>query len=268
MTRTSVRPPLFVCATCGYESAKWLGPLHRVRHMGLGGGIGAHAAGGARGDGGRSGLRSVPTPIAQVDTAGASHLPTEVGELDWVRRGVWSRAPSPWIGGEPGMGGSTLSDAGAGEPRRVWGPVPVGVRRGVRRGGADAGRPAGRARARVVRRLGNVVALGWSLRVAYTSEPVVLAYRLHPSRARSGCAGRGRVGHPGARRRGASSSWCPAKENDIVTVLVGHVTKDGGLALPAGAGARGRHGALVRGRSSPRAADVARVERRSVFGRP
>ena len=45
-------------------------------------------------------------------------------------------------------------------------------------------------------------------------------------------------------------------------VLVGHVTKDGGLAGPREAGARGRHGARLRGRSSPRPAAAAAVKHR------
>ena len=51
-----------------------------------------------------------------------------------------------------------------------------------------------------------------------------------------------------------------AKERGMATVLVGHVTKDGTLAGPAGARAHRRHRALVRRRPRPRAADAARAE--------
>ena len=51
-----------------------------------------------------------------------------------------------------------------------------------------------------------------------------------------------------------------AKRRGVPVVLVGHVTKDGGLAGPRVARARGRHGAGVRRRPAPRAAAAARHE--------
>ena len=48
MTRTSVRPALFECSTCGRAVAEVAGPLHRVRHVGLGrrvGAAGSHGVG-------------------------------------------------------------------------------------------------------------------------------------------------------------------------------------------------------------------------------
>ena len=51
-----------------------------------------------------------------------------------------------------------------------------------------------------------------------------------------------------------------AKSTGTTVLLVGHVTKEGQLAGPAGARARGRHRAVLRGRPTPRAAPAARAE--------
>ena len=66
------------------------------------------------------------------------------------------------------------------------------------------------------------------------------------------------LGRPGARVRGPAGA--PGQGAIDRTVLVGHVTKDGALAGPAGARARGRHGAGVRGRAPPRAAPAAGLQ--------
>src|SRR6185295_5813761 len=53
-------------------------------------------------------LHNVPTPIGQVEAAGASHLPTEITEFDRVLGGGLVAGSVTLIGGEPGMGKSTL----------------------------------------------------------------------------------------------------------------------------------------------------------------
>src|SRR5205814_898967 len=87
MTRTSVRSPSFVCAGCGYESAKWLG---RCTECGTWGSVVESERPTARSSSGRRapvGSRNVPVPIAQVAAAGASLLPTDLTELDRVPGG-------------------------------------------------------------------------------------------------------------------------------------------------------------------------------------
>src|SRR5258706_11603378 len=108
MTRTSVRSPLFVCSACGYESAKWLG---RCTECGEWGSVAETELPAARVAAGRRTavrLGSVPMPIAEVPTAGVSHLPTEGTELDRVLGGGLVAGSVPPIGGQPGMGQSTV----------------------------------------------------------------------------------------------------------------------------------------------------------------
>src|SRR5439155_876885 len=108
MTRTSVRSPLFVCAGCGYESAKWLG---RCTECGTWGSVVESERPTARSSSGRRapvGSRNVPVPIAEVAAAGASLLPTDLTELDRVLGGGLVAGSVTLVGGEPGMGKSTL----------------------------------------------------------------------------------------------------------------------------------------------------------------
>ena len=51
---------------------------------------------------------SRPTPIAEVDALGAAHMPTDVPELDRVLGGGLVAGSVTLLGGEPGMGKSTL----------------------------------------------------------------------------------------------------------------------------------------------------------------
>jgi len=227
MTRTSVRPPLFVCATCGYESAKWLG---RCTECGTWGSVAESAPALRAAPGGRRSvtLRSVPTPIAQVETAGASHLPTEVAELDRVLGGGLVAGSVTLIGGEPGMGKSTLL-------MQALGSIAA---RGARCLLVCAEESAAQVRMRADR-LGALApelyvvsetSLPAVVASVATLEPVVLA--IDSIQAVHDPDAPGAAGSVTQVRDGAQELVRIAKENDIATVLVGHVTKDGGLAGP------------------------------------
>ena len=134
------------------------------------------------------------------------------------------------LGGEPGMGKSTLLLQALGAHGRRRRALPARVRRGVGRAGAAARRPARHARARAVRRLAKRRCRP-SSRTSQRSQPGRARDRLDPGRARSRRARRGRFGHAGARRRAASS--CGSRRSTASRpLLVGHVTKDGALAGP------------------------------------
>src|SRR5262245_18337272 len=106
MTRTRVRSSSFVCDACGYASPKWLG---RCTECGEWGSL-VEAAPVATGS---TTLRvmaepNTPVPIGEVVTAGAAPMPTGVSELDRVLGGGLVAGSVTLIGGEPGMGKSTL----------------------------------------------------------------------------------------------------------------------------------------------------------------
>ena len=200
MTRTSVRPAAVRMRHLRLQSPKWLG---RCTECGTWGSV----ADGAASTRARGPASRAPAPVAaqRADAdrrgrdRGASQLPTEVAELDRVLGGGLGRGVGHALGGEPGMGKSTLllQALGAIAARRC--AVPAGVRRGVDRAGADARRPARHARARSCsssrRRRCRRSSPRRDARAGRARD------RLDPGRARSRRAGRGRFGLAGARRR-------------------------------------------------------------------
>jgi len=232
MTRTSVRPPLFVCASCGYESAKWLG---RCTECGTWGSVAESATAAPRTASGRAaadrlsvGLRSVPVPVAQVEAAGASLLATEVTELDRVLGGGLVAGSVTLVGGEPGMGKSTLL-------MQALGQIAA---RGARCLLVCAEESTAQVRMRADRlgalapELFVVSETSLPAVVAYVSmvEPVVLA--IDSIQAVHDPDAPGAAGSVTQVRDSAQELVRLAKERDIATLLVGHVTKDGGLAGP------------------------------------
>jgi DNA repair protein RadA/Sms len=228
MTRTSVRSPLFICAGCGYESAKWLG---RCTECGTWGSVVESERSTARSSSGRRapvGSRNRPVPIAQVAAAGASLLPTDLTELDRVLGGGLVAGSVTLVGGEPGMGKSTLL-------MQALGRIAA---RGARCLLVCAEESTAQVRMRADR-LGALAPELFVLSetslpdvVAYvaTVEPVVLA--IDSIQAVHDPDGPGVAGSVTQVRDGAQELVRLAKEYDIATLLVGHVTKDGGLAGP------------------------------------
>ena len=80
------------------------GALPRVRRVGLARGVGGGAAAGGR----APTRRRSPSPLAEVDPLGAPRRPTGVPELDRVLGGGLVAGSVTLVGGEPGMGKSTL----------------------------------------------------------------------------------------------------------------------------------------------------------------
>src|SRR5688572_30193828 len=108
------------CSECGATAARWLGRCPACAEWGtLVEEPGPEPSTGARGGTSRSDL--VPMPLAEVDPDGAPVRPTGVGELDRVLGGGLVAGSVTLLGGEPGVGKSTLllqalhclADAGA-----------------------------------------------------------------------------------------------------------------------------------------------------------
>ena len=96
----------FVCSTCGYETAKWLGKC-----PGCGGWnsleeeIVKTEKSSSRGV---SSLRTKPTSLSQVDITDYQRISSGIGELDRVLGGGVVRGSLVLVGGDPGIGKSTL----------------------------------------------------------------------------------------------------------------------------------------------------------------
>ena len=116
----------FVCQQCGYESAKWMG---RCPDCGEWNSLVETVILGARGQAdsritslARAG-RSAPTPLTQIEATADRRLATGSGELDRVLGGGIVPGSLVLLGGEPGIGKSTLLAAVAGYIASQTGPV-------------------------------------------------------------------------------------------------------------------------------------------------
>ena len=220
MTRTCVR---YGCTQCGHESAKWLGRcpdcgewgtlVEGVVPVGAGAPVAVHAG---------------PQPIAELGGGGPCALPTGVTELDRVLGGGLIAGSVTLVGGEPGMGKSTLLLQALGQL----------AARGVRCLLVSAEESTAQVRMRADR-LG--VLAPELLVVSETSlpavvahvascEPVVLAIDSIQTVYDPDAAGS--AGSVTQVRDGAQRLVRLAKDLEIATLIVGHVTKDGALAGP------------------------------------
>src|SRR5438045_3886268 len=99
-------PTAFVCSSCGHQSPKWLG-----RCPGCGEWNSLHEEAAPRpAHGGRA--RRTPAPavglLGDVDVLSSARLPTGVDEIDRVLGGGFVPGSLVLIGGEPGVGKSSL----------------------------------------------------------------------------------------------------------------------------------------------------------------
>jgi DNA repair protein RadA/Sms len=218
-TRTVYR-----CAECGAAEAKWAGRCASCEAWNtLVEEIEAEAAGGAPLHG-----PGTPMPIAEVDTAAWAPLATDVGELDRVLQGGLVPGSVTLVGGEPGIGKSTLV------LQALAGLARAGHRCLVVTGEESAQQVRLRAE-----RLGALPPNLWL--VAESALPHVLS---HLDTVRPAVVAIDSIqtledpvlasapGSVAQVRHCAHQLVRVAKERSLSTVLVGHVTKDGGLAGP------------------------------------
>src|SRR5438067_1225170 len=108
MAKTQIR---FVCQTCGHESPRWVGRcpecdawnslVEEVRVPEKSAQLGRPSATLSNGS-------SRPTPITHVEARSDARLSTGIGELDRVLGGGLVSGALILVGGDPGIGKSTL----------------------------------------------------------------------------------------------------------------------------------------------------------------
>ena len=100
---------IFVCSSCGYESAKWLGKcpacnewntFYEEKVV--------NSLGSASGKNGVNKTKSTPRKLKEVEGIEVARTSTGIGELDRVLGGGLVKGSLVLVGGEPGIGKSTL----------------------------------------------------------------------------------------------------------------------------------------------------------------
>jgi DNA repair protein RadA/Sms len=236
---------IHVCSECGAQSAQWHGQclgcgawntLVEERAPAAGaGGRGAGRGGGAssRRSGSGGGRDAVaPRPLAEVGAAPVARLSTGVGELDRVLGGGLVPGSLVLLGGAPGIGKSTLTNmvlghlAGAGR-RTLYVSAEESaeqVRLRAERLGSGPDHPALRVPILAETDLDVVL----DVLTAERPEACVIDSVQTLRSAELG----GAPGSVGQVREVAARIMELAKARGIATILVGHVTKEGGLAGP------------------------------------
>jgi DNA repair protein RadA/Sms len=219
---------VYRCAECGAAEAKWAGRcasceawntlVEEIEDAANAGSPGLSLAPQA----------GTPVPIAEVDTAAWAPMPTSMGELDRVLQGGLVPGSVTLLGGEPGIGKSTLL------LQALAGLAKSGHRCLV----VTAEESAQQVRLRA-ERLGALPPNLWL--VADTALPHILGHfpvvapdvvAIDSIQTVFDPALASAPGSVAQVRHCAHHLVRAAKERSLATVLVGHVTKDGGLAGP------------------------------------
>jgi DNA repair protein RadA/Sms len=212
----------FSCTECGYSAGRWFGKCPGCASFGTLVEEVPEAANGA----GKVAVARAPLRLVEVEVEEAARISTGVAELDRVLGGGLVPASIVLLGGEPGVGKSTLllmALRAIGETRSsllVTGEESVAQvkLRAERLGGA-----------------GNVQILAETeletvCETLRTERPDVCVVdsvqTLHAAELSSAPGSVGQV------REAACRLLRVAKEHNVATILVGHVTKDGTVAGP------------------------------------
>src|SRR5215212_4451906 len=218
---------IFVCASCGHDSAKWHGRCPGCEEWNTM--VEERPATPAPGRPKSASKRALkPVPLADVEAPKLRRLVTDIGELDRVLGGGIVPGSLVLIGGAPGIGKSTITGGALGNLAAAGRSVlyvsgeesAAQVKLRAQRLGPDA------LRAPIVAEtdLDAVVA------TLEAERPDVAVVDSVQTLYASGLTGA--PGSVGQVREVAGRLMRVAKERDIAILLVGHVTKDGALAGP------------------------------------
>jgi DNA repair protein RadA/Sms len=223
--------PVFVCQECGSQSPKWQGRCpdcgawnsfieERV----------AETMGGPQPH--RYAIPGIATPGAkkysEVETSRATRLPTGIGEFDRVLGGGIVPGSLVLLGGEPGIGKSTLLLQAAAHFARSVGPVLYASgeesehqikSRGDRLGIDDA--PLYLLAETCIERILEEIGRLKPALIVVDSVQTVFSLKFQSA-----------PGSIGQVREAATQFLFTAKGHNVPTFLVGHVTKDGSIAGP------------------------------------
>jgi len=209
------------CAACGAAAPQWVGRCPSCREWNS-----LQPGAGATGQSGRAG--PVPVPVGEVPWGVRLRLGTGVAEVDRVLGGGLVEGSVSLLGGEPGIGKSTLLVQLAASLARLGSRVLY----------VTAEESAGQVRARAERL--NAVVSGFDVladtaveriasHVATARADVVVVDSIQAVTAASSSSP---PGSPSQVRECAHTLAQAARTSSSAVILVGHVTKDGSLAGP------------------------------------
>jgi DNA repair protein RadA/Sms len=210
----------YACSECGYTAGRWFGKCPGCSSFGT---LVEEAAGGAPG----AAVAARPVlRLVDVETGEAARIPTGVPELDRVLGGGLVPASLVLLGGEPGVGKSTvllMALAAMSRTRRV---LLVTGEESVAQVKLRADRLGGAEAVEVLAETGLEIVCE-TLRAERPDVCVIDSVQTLYS-AELGSA----PGSVGQVREAAARLLRVAKEAGVATILVGHVTKDGSVAGP------------------------------------
>jgi DNA repair protein RadA/Sms len=219
----------FVCQSCGEAFLRWEGQCRACGEWNSLVETVVRAKASSTAPSGIAGIGAQPVRLRDIGEAAVPRLPTSIAELDRVLGGGVVPGSLILIGGEPGIGKSTLllqAAAGIGSPvvYATGEESAAQVRlRAERLGLLDA--PAGAAIEVLAERdIGRIVEVGRSARPAMLVVDSIQTATIDELD--------GAAGSVGQVRESTVRLMEFAKGEGIAVVLVGHVTKDGSIAGP------------------------------------
>jgi DNA repair protein RadA/Sms len=210
----------FVCSECGYSTGRWLGRCPSCASFGT---LVEEAPAGG------NGAAPAPKPLlklAEVEVEEAARIPTGVAELDRVLGGGLVPASLVLVGGEPGVGKSTLLLSALASISRERRALLVTGEESAAQVKLRAARLGGAESVEILAET-NLEAVCRALEAERPDVCVIDSVQTLYS-AEVGSA----PGSVAQVREAAARLLRVAKEAGVALFLVGHVTKDGSVAGP------------------------------------
>jgi DNA repair protein RadA/Sms len=211
----------FSCTECGYTAGRWFGKCPGCSAFGT---LVEESLG--AGGGGAAAVARTPLRLVDVEVEEASRIPTGVSELDRVLGGGLVPASLVLLGGEPGVGKSTLLLMALRAIGETHTSLLVTGEESVAQVKLRAERLGGPGNVQILAET-ELETVCETLRTERPAVCVVDSVQtLHAAEIGSAPGSVGQV------REAAARLLRVAKECGVATILVGHVTKDGTVAGP------------------------------------
>jgi DNA repair protein RadA/Sms len=211
----------FSCTECGYSAGRWFGKCPGCSAFGTLVEEAVETAAGGRGATARTPLR-----LVEVEVDEAARISTGISELDRVLGGGLVPASLVLVGGEPGVGKSTLLLMALRAIGETHASLLVTGEESVAQVKLRAERLGGAGNVRILAET-ELDTVCETLRTERPDVCVVDSVQtLHAAELGSAPGSVGQV------REAAGRLLRVAKECGVATILVGHVTKDGSVAGP------------------------------------